>query len=79
LPDTAVRRCLQVRLVTDRFSGQPRGFGFAHFDSAADAAKVLHTFNVRPLMCTVQPCWQLPVRSLFRVAQLAAFQRPDTE
>ena len=33
--------------MSDKYTQQPRGFGFAHFDSVADAARVLHTFNVR--------------------------------
>lgn len=33
-------------MVTDKFTGAPRGFCFAEFATIADAAKVLHTFNV---------------------------------
>lgn len=33
-------------MVADKFTGAPRGFCFAEFATIADAAKVLHTFNV---------------------------------
>ena len=35
-------------MVTDKFTGAPRGFAFVHFYSVADAAKVLHTLQARP-------------------------------
>lgn len=43
----AVAPVQSVRMVTDKFTGAPRGFCFAEFTTIADAAKILHTFNVR--------------------------------
>ena len=43
----SVAPVLDVRIVNDKFTGQPRGFAFVHFASIADAARVLHAFNVR--------------------------------
>ena len=39
----------EVRLVMDRQRGMPRGFGFVQFQSIADASRVLHALQVRPL------------------------------
>lgn len=46
----SVAPVLDVRIVNDKFTGQPRGFAFVHFASIADAARVLHAFNVRALL-----------------------------
>lgn len=35
----------QLTLLKDRFSGQPRGFGFAEFQSDADAEKAIAALN----------------------------------
>ena len=43
----AVAPVLDVRIVNDKFTGQPRGFAFVHFASIADATRALHAFNVR--------------------------------
>jgi len=42
-----VAPALDVRIVNDKFTGQPRGFAFVHFTTIADATRVLHAFNVR--------------------------------
>jgi RNA-binding protein 5/10 len=42
---------LDVRIVNDKFTGQPRGFAFVHFASIADATRALHAFNVRSVIC----------------------------
>ncbi len=42
-----VAPALDVRIVNDKFTGQPRGFAFVHFATIADATRVLHAFNVR--------------------------------
>jgi RNA recognition motif-containing protein len=52
-------------MVADKFTGAPRGFCFAEFATIADAAKVLHTFNVRrslaidPATCEADPACML--------------------
>lgn len=38
---------LDVRLVTDRHRGTPRGFAFVSFDSIVDASRAMHAFEVR--------------------------------
>ena len=48
----------QVRMVADKFTGAPRGFCFAEFATIADAAKVLHTFNVRRALAVDAKAWQ---------------------
>ena len=52
----AVAPVLDVRIVNDKFTGQPRGFAFVHFASIADAARALHAFNVSVLgtACTMR-------------------------
>lgn len=39
-----------ITLVRDRFSGQPRGFGFVEIDSDDDAARAIEALNGKPLM-----------------------------
>jgi cold-inducible RNA-binding protein len=34
-----------VALITDKFSGQPKGFGFVEMSSSADAARAIEQFN----------------------------------
>jgi cold-inducible RNA-binding protein len=34
-----------VALITDKFSGQPKGFGFVEMTSSADAARAIEQFN----------------------------------
>ena len=36
----------EIRMVQDKFTGQPRGFAFVHFFTVADAAKALQALQV---------------------------------
>ena len=48
---------LDVRIVNDKFTGQPRGFAFVHFVSIADATRALHAFNVRSPVAALIACF----------------------
>lgn len=37
----------EVRLIRDKFTGQPRGFGFMEFHSVSDAARALQMLQVK--------------------------------
>ncbi len=39
-----------ITLVRDRFSGQPRGFGFVEIDNDEEAMRAIESLNNRPLM-----------------------------
>ena len=39
----------QVSLITDKFSGQPKGFGFVEMETQADAEKAIRMFNDQEL------------------------------
>lgn len=39
-----------VKIVTDAYSGKPRGFGFVEMASEADAQKAISLLNGKPLM-----------------------------
>lgn len=45
----------EVRLIRDKFTGQPRGFGFMEFHSVSDAARALQMLQVKHL-CFIQSC-----------------------
>ena len=40
----------QLSLLRDRFTGQPRGFGFAEFGNDSDAEKAVETLNGKDFM-----------------------------
>ena len=42
----------EVRLIRDKFTGQPRGFGFMEFHSVSDAAHALQMLQVKHL-CSI--------------------------
>ena len=37
----------EVKIITDRFTGKSRGFGFISYDSESDAESAIQTFNGR--------------------------------
>ena len=37
----------EVKIITDRFTGKSRGFGFISYDSESDAENAIQTFNGR--------------------------------
>ena len=39
----------QIMLITDKYSGQPKGFGFVEMASQADAEKAIRMFNDKEL------------------------------
>ncbi len=39
-----------ITLVRDRFSGQPRGFGFVEIDNDEEALRAIEALNGKPLM-----------------------------
>lgn len=39
----------QISLITDKFSGQPKGFGFVEMATQADAEKAIRMFNDQEL------------------------------
>lgn len=39
----------QINLITDKYSGQPKGFGFVEMESQADAEKAIRMFNDQEL------------------------------
>jgi RNA recognition motif-containing protein len=41
--------CESVAVITDKFSGQSRGFGFVEMSSSAEAAKAIQQFNGQDL------------------------------
>ncbi len=41
--------CESVAIITDRYSGQSRGFGFVEMESNADAQKAIQMFNGQDL------------------------------
>ena len=38
-----------VQIITDRYTGRPRGFGFVEFESEADAQGAIESFNGKEL------------------------------
>ena len=43
------RKVVEVKLITDRDTGQPRGFGFVEMSSPADAEAAIAALDGRPL------------------------------
>jgi cold-inducible RNA-binding protein len=43
------RQVVDVKIVTDRDTGQPRGFGFVEMASAADAKAIIAEWDGQPL------------------------------
>lgn len=39
----------QISLITDKYSGQPKGFGFVEMETQADAEKAIRMFNEQEL------------------------------
>ncbi|MBI4671205.1 MAG: RNA-binding protein [Chloroflexi bacterium] len=39
----------QIALITDKYSGQPKGFGFVEMSNQADAEKAIRMFNDQEL------------------------------
>ena len=52
-----------VRLIRDKFTGQPRGFGFMEFHSVQDAARALQLLQVQQ-PCTMSCCTGLQTTSV---------------
>ena len=58
-----------MRLIRDKFTGQPRGFGFMEFDSVQDAARALQLLQVRCPYVTSCPPPSRPSRRVKKLAQ----------
>lgn len=62
----ATGETVEVKLIRDKHTGYPAGYGFVEFESRAVAEKVLDTCNGTPIRKCLIPLWMMctfPLRS----------------